>query len=369
MIASGVGIGSEFGLSKAGGYRYSPALHDFTPSSGGVSYVANGRAALGLAIRRLRQMAKDGRDGVLLPAYLCHSMIQPFREQGLRIGFYPVASDLSIDPADVSERIDTTTLAVLWMHYFGFGQPLDLLSPLAKDHPHVAIIDDRTHMLGTDLLAAEMRSSAAVHVYSARKWGPFPDLGLVIWPKAPAASEPLSGLMDGGYDFSFVFWRFVGVVLRTLYFAFPVEPLRGQSLSSFRRAEDRLDRRVRVCQASAISRFLWHHWQWADACRIRRANFRYLLERWAATDASPLCGELPDSVCPLGFPIRTADRERLRQRLIAHQIFPPVHWLRPAQVPACDFPQAAALAEEELTIPIDQRYTWQHMDRILETVG
>jgi dTDP-4-amino-4,6-dideoxygalactose transaminase len=71
----------------------------------------------------------------------------------------------------------------------------------------------------------------------------------------------------------------------------------------------------------------------------------------------------------LGFPIRTADRQRLRQRLIAQQIFPPVHWVRPSEVPARDFPQAAALAEEELTIPIDQRYTLQHMDHILETVG
>jgi hypothetical protein len=274
-----------------------------------------------------------------------------------------------INPADVSERIGTATLAVLLMHYFGFGQPLDLVSPIVENHPHVAIMDDRTHMLGTDLLAAEMRSATAIRVYSPRKWGPFPDLGLVVWPRSPAMFEPLSQLMDGAYDFRFAFWRLVGVVLRSLYFAFPVETLRQQSLSPFRRADDHLDRRVRVCWASPVSRFLWHHWQWAEACRIRRANFQYLLERWTATGVVPLYRELPDSVCPLGFPVRTAEREKLRQRLIAQQIFPPVHWVRPAEVPARDFPQAAALAEEELTIPIDQRYTLRHMDHILEAVG
>ncbi len=369
MKPSGPGIGSEFGLSRAAGYQYSSPDCVSSSLSGEVSYVANGRAALGLAIRYLRLTAKGDSDCVLLPSYLCHSMIQPFQEQGLQIEFYPVTDELSIDPRAVSERVSGATLAVLLMHYFGFGQPVDLVTRLLEDHPQVTIVDDRTHMLGTDLCAGELGTTAAISVYSPRKWGPFPDIGLVVWPRSPALSEPLPQLLDGGYDLGFAFWRLVGVMLRALYSAFPVETVRRISLRPFRRADDLLNRRVRVCRASPFSRFLWYHWEWSRACRVRRANYQYLLDHWTATEIVPLYRQLPVHVCPLGFPVRTHEREELRRRLIAEEIYPPIHWVRPVDVSAQVFPRAAMLAEEELTLPIDQRYTLQQMDRILNTVS
>jgi hypothetical protein len=139
MKVSGPGIGSEFGLSKAGGYQFSSSHRVCLPAPGRASYVANGRAAIGLAVRQLRQAAEDGRDRVLLPAYLCHSMIQPFLEHGLRIDFYPVCSDLSIRTVEIAERIDDATLAVMLMHYFGFGQAENLASSIADEYPHVGI--------------------------------------------------------------------------------------------------------------------------------------------------------------------------------------------------------------------------------------
>ncbi len=368
MKASDPGIGSEFGLSRAGGYRYSfsRCVPDLTPDR--VSYVANGRAAIGLAIRHLRQTAGDGRDRALLPAYLCHSMIQPFLEHGVRVDFYPVADDLSIRPRAVANRVDDSTLVVLWMHYFGFGQPESPAPVLGEERPRVTVIDDRTHMLGTDLRAGLLLSDQSIALYSPRKWGAFPDIGLVAWPDKLLPSESLPRLTDRSYDHHFALWRLVGLLLRALYFALPVESLRRHSLRPLRKADALLDRRIRVRKASPVSQFLWHHWKWAEIWRSRRTNFRYLLENWATPEIRPLYRELPDSVCPIGFPVRTADREELRRHLISRAIFPPIHWVRPAQVPAQDFPGTAALAEEELTIPIDQRYGLGQMDWILEAL-
>lgn len=368
MKVSGPGIGSEFGLSKAGGYQFSSSHRVCLPAPGRVSYVANGRAAIGLAVRQLRQAAEDGRDRVLLPAYLCHSMIQPFLEHGLRIDFYPVCSDLSIKTVEIAERIDDATLAVMLMHYFGFGQAENLASSIADEYPHVGIIDDRTHMLGTDLQTGDLGSTPSICLYSPRKWGPFPDIGLVLWLHSAALSEGTPRQLVGAYDYGFAFWRLLGVVLRSLYLALPSDNLRRHSLRPFHRADGLLDRRIRVCKASPISRFLWHHWQWEEACRMRRDNYQYLLDNWEVRDIEPLYQELPSMVCPLGFPVRTPEREDLRRRLISNLIFPPIHWVRPPEVHAQDFPQAAALAEEELTIPIDQRYTVEQMDQILEVL-
>jgi hypothetical protein len=368
MTRSGAGIGSEFGISAPGGYQ----IDLFHPvrflTSSKVSFVANGRAAMGLAIRHLRQTAGSWQNRVLLPAYLCRSMIQPFIEHGLRFDFYSVTDCLSIDPVEVVERVDDATLAVLLMHYFGFSQSAGLASVIANQCPQVAILDDRTHMLGTDLGTEVADSAMEIRLYSPRKWGPFPDLGLVIWPPAAKVSRPRSRLLDGGYDLGFALWRLTGGFLRALYFALPLEKLRRMSLHPFHRAEALLDRRVRVCRSSPISRLLWHYWKWIEVWRIRRDNFRYLLDNWAQTEIEPLYSELPDRVCPVGFPVRTSERDGLRLHLISEKIYPPIHWVRPAEVSVQDFPQEAALAEQELTIPIDQRYTRAHMDSVLEAL-
>jgi hypothetical protein len=59
-------------------------------------------------------------------------------------------------------------------------------------------------------------------------------------------------------------------------------------------------------------------------------------------------------------------RDHVKQYLISRGIFPPIHWIRPPQLSAEEFPEATTLATQELTIPIDQRYGLKHMDHILE---
>jgi hypothetical protein len=301
------------------------------------------------------------RRGVLLPAYLCHSMIQPFEEAGLHPQFYPVNADLSADLAEISRRVHDDTAAVMIMHYFGFPQPADLVTAAAQAFPHLTIIDDRTHVL---LNPPALLPANGIAISSPRKWGPFPDLGIVEWPEADRSPN----LLDRGYDLPFAGRRIVGGLLRALYFAWPTETLRKASLASLRRADEILDRRVRVCRGSPLSRLIWSHWDRARVVQRRRANYAYLLKHWPLKEARPLFPALPDAVCPLGFPIRTAARDDLRRQLIARRIYPPVHWLRPPQVDPDQFPAAAALAAEELTLVIDQRYNLQAMDHILETL-
>jgi hypothetical protein len=52
--------------------------------------------------------------------------------------------------------------------------------------------------------------------------------------------------------------------------------------------------------------------------------------------------------------------------LVANRVYPPVHWDFPKEVDLESFPESARLAKEELTLPIDQRYSLRHMDVILE---
>jgi len=359
------GIGSEYGFGRRGGYDLA-LRRNGDEGFQGPTLVSCGRAALGLAIRAAKLGDFPKRNRVLLPSYLCRTMIQPFVEAGLEVKFYPAGQNLVIRAETVASHMDDQTLGILLVHYFGFPQNPGLAKRLHEAFPEVAIIDDRTHLLVSDVAGARGSSDPAIAVYSARKWGPFPDLGIVVWPFRERLGVEAAALLDRRYDLWLFNARLAGLLLRTAFFAFPCETLREVSLRWVKHSENIFDRRVLVSKASPLSRLLWRLWDWRCACQRRRQNFQYLLKDWPRQAGEPIYDSLPPDVCPLGFPIRAFDRKALRARLIANRVYPPVHWDLPKKVDPESFPESARLAKEELTLPIDQRYCLRDMDVILE---
>ena len=361
------GIGSEFGLSRRGGYNasFKTGMHRGFRDA---TLVSSGRSALGLAIRYAQVVDTSGRSKFLLPSYLCESMIQPFHEAGLEVRFYPVDGDLAIDEESIARRVDDKTLGVMLMHYFGFPQVKELHCRLHARFRKVCIIDDRTHLLLSDIADPSFSPGPSIAVYSPRKWGPFPDLGIVVWGEQALPPCQVRKLLDTGYDFGFAWFRLVGLLLRATFFSLPLDALRVLSLRPLHLAEEILHRRVRVTRASPVSRLLWRLWNWALVWQIRRQNYQYLLSNWPTKAGQPLFSHLPRDVCPLGFPIRAEHREELKAQLINKGVYPPIHWRRPPQLDPTAFPDSARLAEEELTLSIDQRYTTKHMEYLLEAL-
>jgi hypothetical protein len=63
-----------------------------------------------------------------------------------------------------------------------------------------------------------------------------------------------------------------------------------------------------------------------------------------------------------------ARREGVLSHLIAHRVYAAVHWRLPEAVDPAAFPEAAALANEEITLPIDQRYGRVEMGFVARTL-
>ena len=126
-----VGIGSEYGFGRRGGYRMTSRRtgHDLLNGS---AQVCSGRAALALAIRCAAASGFAKKNGFLLPSYLCHTMVQPFVEAGLKVKFYGVNRSLRVEAETISSQIDSETLGVLLMHYFGFPQNPEIASKMPK---------------------------------------------------------------------------------------------------------------------------------------------------------------------------------------------------------------------------------------------
>jgi hypothetical protein len=80
--------------------------------------------------------------------------------------------------------------------------------------------------------------------------------------------------------------------------------------------------------------------------------------------------ELTDKAVPLFVPIffdATEHRNAVRKKLIEAQIYCPIHWPKPAMIPA-DF-EANKIYDTELSLICDQRYNLDDMDRLVTLIN
>jgi len=82
-------------------------------------FLSTGRDCLEYIIQDLNLSSKDT---VLLPAYLCPSILAPFQKRGINLIFYPVNSTLEVDLPEFNSLVKNCSLALI-INYFGFSQP------------------------------------------------------------------------------------------------------------------------------------------------------------------------------------------------------------------------------------------------------
>jgi hypothetical protein len=248
-----VGIGGDFGFGDGGGYR-SSAIEGDNPLIDCMR-VANGRAGLSALATYAKRKSTSRRNVVLMPAYLCHTIIQPFLGGSFSFRFYDVERDLSINAESVMDKYDTDVVAVILLSYFGHQTVEEATYAAIRDAGDSLIVDDRTHSLLSDMGGAPAPSGAGVcSVYSVRKWGPFPDLALLSLP------DDVDVLPDRCIDFQFFATRLLMLILRGAFFRVPLQSLRSCSLWAYHKAERVLDARIRPCGSSILAQRLWESW-------------------------------------------------------------------------------------------------------------
>ena len=155
MIRPVCEIGSEFAYSpmeNGEGFPFPREYPDF-------SLTFSGRTAIEAVLRQLPNVKK-----AMLPAYLCDSMIAPFRSRGIDCCFYDVSYEGElVIRAEIPEDADV----LLWCNYFGYCNEMPDFSSFI-DRGGV-IIEDITHSLLSDTVFHEQSRYLAA---SIRKWEP-----------------------------------------------------------------------------------------------------------------------------------------------------------------------------------------------------
>lgn len=189
----------EFSAPLADAKNYPPALIKVNPHQAfsncrlgrqphmpELQFFGSGRGALYAAAIALK---KAGTNEILLPAYHCPALVEPFMAAGYQIRFYPVAADLTVDIKSLQNLMSESTTHCLLVRYFGYGKGVaNTLRWLSERG--IITVDDCAHDLQS-FLEPQLQADAAI--CSIRKFIASSDGG-ALRLKLATASQPMLAL-------------------------------------------------------------------------------------------------------------------------------------------------------------------------------
>lgn len=320
----------------------------YTQEQGEYIFLLSGRTALDFIIKDIKNVY-DIR-AVYLPSYCCHSMIQPFLDNGVQIEFYDVIfkNGRFNFNFDLEKQCDV----ILIMQYFGFVD--DTLDQVAKEFRQRGkiVIEDATHSWFSD----NPYSSYSSYVFSSfRKW-----VGVPCGAVAKKLHDCFNLKVPSATNTRYISLRKQAAELKKLYIEKQSQP-KELFLSLFHEAEELL-----ACDYAGYGipeeyeKLL--HVMDSEYIKLRRkANSKYLIQQlFECTGIETAV--ITEKDTPLFVPIivREGYRDKLKRFLIENQIYCPVHW------PLTEFHriQDKSLYMNELSLICDQRYAETEMDRL-----
>ena len=305
---------------------------------------ASGRAALYQILKYLKEQKLITH--VLLPDYLCSTILVPIHKLGLSYSFFPLNEklELEIDTFGQAYRKDA---AVLLINYFG-------LQDLTSQINYIRSVDEKAIIIEDDVQAyyefKKPLGDVDFKFTSLRKTFAVPDGGLVkakyTLPKSDvhntfgqykAAAALLKSMREGNFN-------------DQIY------------LEMFEKGEALIDDELE-CGMSLVAEKLYAFMD-EERVKVRRLNnAQYLVDQLKKIGVKPLLPLIEDHV-PLFVPIILNNRAAVRKAMFEQEVFCPVHW--PLEGLALE--RGKKMSETELSLIIDQRYGRNDMDKIVSVL-
>ena len=288
-------------------------------------------------------------DTVWAPSYLCDSMVMAVKATCSSIRFYEVNDHLEIVSGAWIQGVRPGDL-VIFIDYFGF--PLEANWAARIKEQGGWVLEDASQAL----LSRNVGQHSDFTLSSPRKFLGVPDGGILT------SREPfdLKGIEFAPPPAKWWLKSFTARMLRRDF------DHNGEDRSWFA-----LNQQVEAenpIGPYAMSEFsgvlLQAGFDYPAIIQKRIENYNILANQLGRIALFPV---LPPLVTPLGFPVRLVDRDRVRNHLYEHRIYPPVHWPIKDVVPA-EFRDSHKLAAEIMTLPCDQRYNREDMDRMAQRI-
>lgn len=342
-------IGSEFNIDVNALTSSDNVLDEYLERFHTI-YTDSGRSAVKLALHMI-----DSEGTVLLPDYVCASVANCFKKNELL--FYRINKDFTIDLKDLKKKMSDKVRILYLINYFGALNNVDTLQELTglKQQYGFTIIEDTSHSF-----LSNPHTVGNYCVCSLRKWFPIPDGG-VLYATKKMKDMALASQENSPYSAA----KASGMVLKTLFLQnkYDYNEIYRRIFSD---SEEELNRQEQIYPMSRISKYLLQFQDIEEIIKRRKMNYRRLAEGLSAISVEAASG-IDDSDCPFCFPVFISRRDRMRSLLQENKVYCAVHW--PAEdISLSDSKIALEMSGEILSLPLDQRYTADDMDRIVEVM-
>ena len=350
-------IGSNFWLSPDDviGSNVIPSPDVFNCAGSDYVWLSTCRSAIELVIRTIEQRNPNVKKVVCLPAFTCHTVLEPFVKAGYKIITLPLDEDLTSSTREILKIIEKTTVGIVLFHrYFGFDTlpGIDEVLPVLQKK-NVIVIEDCTQ----SLYSSFNRMAADYFVGSIRKWCGVPDGGFAVCKDGAFTDKPMRS------DIALERAKRVASEMKYRYL-FLYAGDKDTYLTRYRDAENLLDNQSQIYAIGELSKIVQRN---LDICQMkikRRRNYQTLLQVLKDIDGiTPLFGRMENGDVPLYFPILCDDREKIQKLLVKNAVYAPIIWPK-NEIFSRVSEKVEYVYEHLLCIPIDQRYDTDDMERI-----
>lgn len=305
-------------------------------------FLNGGRACLTIIAQYL---CANKTSRILLPSYLCPSILDVLERCGLTYDFYKVTEDFSIDLDDLRHKAEKFK-AVYFINYFGFqhsAETLNTFKQLQKNN--ILIVEDNAQAVFSsvstgDFIFNSMRKLCANdggYMTTRINLSPFIDAA----PNLPNRRLPL---------------------IREYRRLLPAYLYEGRGRRStleklFYQAENFYESDG-VIHGDPLEKEAIEKQDWQAIKAVRRSNYQYLLELIAdLPGVKPVYPALQADNMPLGLPVYISGtaRDQVNERLADEGISLVIHWDALLENPRTRVnPLTVKMAGSLLTLTIDQ---------------
>lgn len=315
-------------LKSIGGYFELELSHiDNFPHTDGI-FVNTGRNALELILNTIPVI-----QNIYIPYYACDVVLEPLNKLGVNYKFYHINEKLELSSTIELKKDEY----ILYTNYFGIKDKY--IKELNKKYDTSLIVDNAQALYATP---------TAKCIYSPRKFVGIPDSGI-------AYTDNYVDINYYATDCSFD--RFEHLLVRH-------DKGATNGYTSFKENSAKLkDQNIK--QTSVLTKQLISSIDFKAIQQKRIENFKYLHSHLKNTNLLDI-DNFGDFVCPMVYPYYTID-ETLKQHLVENKIFCATYW--PNVFEWCKKDDLEyKLANNIISIPIDQRYGIEDMNRIIRII-
>lgn len=298
----------------------------------------------------------DSNRCVLVPEYTCSTVTEPFFQLHWKVVTYKINKQLRIDTIDFANKVESEQPSVVIVHPY-YGQDLNDIElnclKQTKKQGYKLVMD-----ITQCLYTKQYIDFAEYYVTSLYKWYPLVDGSVLITTEDFAGEKPESS--------NYVARQKEAMFLRGSYFETGSNYMKDISRRINKEAIAMNHTGLVAHSMSTFSRKLYRLADPKSVSTKRMANGIFLHNNIRFNDKIQQVIATIDNA-PIYYPIYCHDQLYVQKVLAAQQIYAPILWPIDPNINLSD--ESMWTYTHLLALPIDQRYSQQDLQRIIDTLN